>query len=116
MQQANMRPAWRSPTRQQARGRSPGETGTRGLVRGRLCFRQQWRRGPGAMGPFDDSQTTPIGDRAHVTAAVATSRPSNVSAGQYKTRHTFLAQATSADVHAFALTRRWSSSSCIAEW
>ncbi|KAL1480739.1 hypothetical protein MTO96_034664 [Rhipicephalus appendiculatus] len=30
---------------------------------------------PGVMDPLDDSQTTPIGDRAHVTAAVATSRP-----------------------------------------
>ncbi|KAL1439644.1 hypothetical protein MTO96_031899 [Rhipicephalus appendiculatus] len=67
-----MRLAWRSPTRRQPRGRSPGETGTSGRVRGRLCFQQQWRRGPGVMGSLDDSQATPIGDRAHVIAAVAT--------------------------------------------
>ncbi|XP_049273942.1 uncharacterized protein LOC125759365 [Rhipicephalus sanguineus] len=56
----------------------PG-TGSSGRDRGWLCFGRQRRRGPGMMGPRDNSQAARTGDRARVIlatliAAIATSR------------------------------------------
>ncbi|KAL1480737.1 hypothetical protein MTO96_034662, partial [Rhipicephalus appendiculatus] len=77
----------------------PEERKPGGRDRGRLCFRRQWRRGPGMMGPWNMTGRL---QRPAVHASSSYSAPPfalpvlAVSTSQYKPRHIFLADAAPA--------------------
>ncbi|KAL1439645.1 hypothetical protein MTO96_031900 [Rhipicephalus appendiculatus] len=87
-----MRPAWRSPTRSEFRRNGNQRLSTRAALLPTTVETRPRRDGSLTRQPGNADRRPYTGHRrrCHLT-------PSIVSTGQYKTRHTFLAQATSAD-------------------